>query len=371
MTPSRKNWITAALLGLVSSSYSTLVSQLAAARLGRDAAVDWMTVAAIPGGDAFLQASPSLSAIATGIGFHQWADFSWAVFFFGVLGRWTSGLGPATLALVALPWAVATSALEWLLLVPVFPFAQPIFTLQQPYWIGFLVHLASAMVYPLFPFLRTWIFHRGGHVTGLSFIRIWSTGLASALALCAVLALMGATGHELPWIGRDRDGDKTFIRHMATHHQQGIELARIATLKARDEHLRALARLMEASQSAENAIFQQWWRSWFEEPMPVCSSDERASMPGFLTAEQIEQLRRNDRADFDQQFIKAMTYHHAGAVRMADDELRGTGDVRLKLMAHAIRHEQQGEIVLMNGVNGWPAVRQAIANSFADNINAR
>jgi hypothetical protein len=36
-----------ALLGLISSSYSTL-SQFAAARVGRDAAIDWMSVAAIP-----------------------------------------------------------------------------------------------------------------------------------------------------------------------------------------------------------------------------------------------------------------------------------------------------------------------------------
>jgi hypothetical protein len=45
------------------------------------------------------------------------------------------------LALVAIPWAVFTSAFEWFVLVPLFPFWQPIFTLQH--WIGFLVHLDS------------------------------------------------------------------------------------------------------------------------------------------------------------------------------------------------------------------------------------
>ncbi len=42
-----------------------------------------------------------------------------------------------------------TSALEWFLLVPLFPFWQPIFTLQQPYWIGFLVHLSFASITPV------------------------------------------------------------------------------------------------------------------------------------------------------------------------------------------------------------------------------
>jgi len=40
MSPPQPNWIAAAQLGLVSSTFSTLVSQLAAARIGRDAPVD-------------------------------------------------------------------------------------------------------------------------------------------------------------------------------------------------------------------------------------------------------------------------------------------------------------------------------------------
>jgi hypothetical protein len=52
--------------------------------------------------------------------------------------------------LAAVPCAILTSAFEWFILVPLFPFWQPIFTLQQPYWIGFLVHLSPASMYPLF-----------------------------------------------------------------------------------------------------------------------------------------------------------------------------------------------------------------------------
>src|SRR3954470_2383739 len=145
-----QRWCAAAYLGLISSTFSTVVSQLSAARIGRDALVDWMSVAAIPTRDWALAAEPSVGSVAIGIAFHQWADFSWALVFFGVFGRWTSGLSPGAIAVVALPWAGLTSALEWFFLVPVFPFAQPIFTLQQPYWIGLLVHCSSAVVYPVF-----------------------------------------------------------------------------------------------------------------------------------------------------------------------------------------------------------------------------
>ena len=55
---------------------------------------------------------------------------------------------------------------------------------------------------------------------------------------------------------------------------------------------------------------------------------------------------------------------------MADAEWHGTGDIRLRVMAHAIRHAQQGEIALMHGVSGFAAVRTALRNMLADSVNA-
>jgi uncharacterized protein (DUF305 family) len=156
------------------------------------------------------------------------------------------------------------------------------------------------------------------------------------------------------------------MRQMRTHHEQGIELASIAAERAADPHLRALARLMVASQTAENRIFEAWWQTWFKEPMVLCSAAERAEMPGLLTAERVIQLRQLQPASFDDLFVQLMIFHHAGAVAMADKAFRGSGDLRLRVMAHAIRHEQQGEIALMEGASGLAAVRQAAQNMLAD-----
>jgi hypothetical protein len=49
------NWPARIVLGAISSTYSTLISRIAAARIGRDAAVEWMSVAAIPARDRVLQ----------------------------------------------------------------------------------------------------------------------------------------------------------------------------------------------------------------------------------------------------------------------------------------------------------------------------
>jgi uncharacterized protein (DUF305 family) len=366
--PLSERWRAAIYLGLISSTFSTIVSQLSAARIGRDAAVDWMSVAAIPARDWALSSEPSTAAIAIGIAFHQWADFSWALFFFGIFGRWTARLHPVNLAFAAVPWAVFTSAFEWFVLVPLFPFWQPIFTLQQPYWIGFLVHLSSASMYPLYAWLRGDAAGRQPFA-GRGFLCVWAAGAIAGIVALEALALFAVHDRELPWLGVDPEIDQTFMRHMSTHHQQGIEVASMAAKKAASPHLQSLAKLMAASQNGEKQILDNWWGSWFSFPMQICSAEERATMPGLLGATQIEQLRVAPSTNFDALFVKLMTMHHAGAVKMADDELRNGSDPRLRVMAQAIRHEQQGEIALMNCTGGGYAVLLAVRNMFADNVN--
>ncbi|WP_398471135.1 DUF305 domain-containing protein [Tardiphaga sp.] len=364
----RRDLYPAVVLGLISSSFSTAVSQLAAGRLGRDASVDWMTVASIPFGNDILTAEPTGSAIAAGIAFHQWADFSWALFFFVAMRRWTAPLDAAALAGLTLPWALATSFLEWACLVPLFPFRQPIFPLQQPYWIGFLVHLSSAAIYPLYPALRTWLVHRRSPSGRVS--------LAIAAAICVLMGLAAADLYarhrgEVRWIGGDSDGepDRTFLRHMHAHHQQGIQLAGLGIERAQSDHLRQVANLMVASQAGEVRVFERWWRSWFGASIESCGSSERAEMPGYLSDDELAKVAEADDAGFDSAFIEAMTIHHKGAVRMADRQLGEGRDIRLRALAHAIRHEQQGEIALMRGLSGSRAVHAALRFMAADVVN--
>jgi uncharacterized protein (DUF305 family) len=358
------NWRAAALLGLISSTFSTLVSQFMAARIGRDAVVDWMVVATIPLREGVLQIEPSWPVIAAGVLFHQWADFSWVIVFFGLLGRWTAHLKPGALLLIALPWAILTSASEWFFLVPLLPFWQPIFTLDQPYWVGLLVHAASASMYPLFPWLRDWLAGRRPS-PHRRFAAVWSSLAATGLLALGLLAYLGWQERELPWMGNNLAYDQSYMRRMTAHHEQGIQLALLATDKAQDSDLRALARLIAANQKGEIAVFRQWWRSWFAGELLPFSPEDHATMPGMIPAEQIEILTRTEGSQFDPLFVSLMTAHHTGAITMADEVVRSDADLRLKLMAHAIRHSQQGEIELMHSSEGIAAVRSATLSLIA------
>jgi uncharacterized protein (DUF305 family) len=223
-------------------------------------------------------------------------------------------------------------------------------------------------MYPLFAWLRRSASARKAF-EGKTFLRVWSLGAICGIILLEVAALLAAYDRELPWAGRDPSVDRTFIRHMSTHHEQGILLASIAAERAGDPHLRALSNLMAASQKGEAKILARWWASWFVEPMQICSAQERASMAGLLDMTDVAKLRSTEASSFDRLFVDLMTKHHKGAVAMADSQLRDGSDPRLRIMAHAIRHEQQGEIALMHGVNGEPAVSLAFRNMFADNVN--
>ena len=87
-------------------------------------------------------------------------------------------------------------------------------------------------------------------------------------------------------------------------------------------------------------------------------------MPGMLSVRQMESLRGTSGEAFDPLFIGLMTAHHQGAVLMADEAMREAGDIRLRLMAHATRHAQRGEIELMHGSQGFAAVKSATLSLF-------
>ena len=66
---------------------------------------------------------------------------------------------------------------------------------------------------------------------------------------------------------------------------------------------------------------------------------DRRGVAGVATLEILalfEQLRTARIADLDALFAKLMTIQRVGAVKMADEEIRGGSDIRLRVMAHGI-----------------------------------
>jgi uncharacterized protein (DUF305 family) len=340
------DWRAAVLLGLLTSTFSTIAVTLGSARVGRDITVDWMMVGTVLLRDSGLQAEPGWRELGAGILVHMAADFFWAVVFFGLLGRWTRRLSPWALLLIALVWALPTSAVEYFL---VLPWLQPLMVMQQPYWPGLGVHLIASSLYPLYPWLRDRLAGRSSPWAG--FARVWGSLAGAGLVVLAVLAFLGSRDREIPWLPLLGPGDQTFdrrfLRMMTAHHDAGVTMARQAVAQAADPELRSLTRLMIVDQSGEIAIMGQWWRSWFTPEMPPLSPDEHAAMPGMPSPGEGAQLGATRPSGFDRLFIAVMSRHHAGAITMADKALATATDPRVRLIADSIQHAQRNQIAIM------------------------
>lgn len=329
-------------MGMLAGTYSTLLVTMGAPLIGRAPGVDWMQVGLVLLRDSGAVAEPGLREIAAGLLVHQSADLLWALVFFGLLRRWTRDLGVLALALVAAPWAVLTSALEYYLWLPRL---QPLLPMQIPYWTALGVHLTSAAVYPLYPYLRQRV--TGEPVrSGRAALKFSSLPGALLIAMAAV-TWVRAAGIEprMPGI-RGRSFDLQFIARMAEHHKSGIVMARMAEQRSSQPRLRAVARLIIAQQGSEVELLRKWHRAWTGEDRSPAQAE--LSGMGMPTTSQLIDLNGREGAAFDQAFCTLMIRHHEGAAAMAHEASGRAAEPRVRLMAESIRHSQQQQVVVMH-----------------------
>lgn len=146
--------------------------------------------------------------------------------------------------------------------------------------------------------------------------------------------------------------DVGFLQDMATHHDQGIGVARLAAAYGEDPTVRSYAREIIAAQSYELGLMTQrlasWGYSredrsdeamaWMGMPVPV------DRMPGLLTAEQLDQVDAARGAELDALFLELMAEHHRGGLHMAAEAAQDADDEGVRELAARIEHAQAGEI---------------------------
>jgi uncharacterized protein (DUF305 family) len=280
---------------------------------------------------------------------HQSADLAWAIAFFALGRRWTLDLSPQAVAVIALPWAVLTSAIEYYLLLPRL---QPLVPLQVPYWTALMVHVTSAATYPLFPWIRSRVAAapdaRAAH---------WAKATAVVLGLIVVplaaIEVAGGTAREPTWPfgdARSREFDRRFMQHMVTHHDAGIEMARLVREKEIGPEMATLAQLIVAEQTREASLLRDWWGSWFDEMMQPLPPQESAGIRGMPSDEDLRRLRAAIGEEAERHFLALMGAHHRGAVIMADEAEARATDPRLRTFAYSVRHAQSGQIRWMAGL---------------------
>jgi uncharacterized protein (DUF305 family) len=154
-----------------------------------------------------------------------------------------------------------------------------------------------------------------------------------------------------------------FMRGMIMHHSQAVEMTALISSHTENKDLRSLGARISSSQSDEIKFMRRWLASR-REPVSMAmpgmrdlnmshhdmSGHPMALMPGMLTPEQMEALRKAKDTEFDHLFLTGMIQHHNGALTMVKDlfDTAGAGqDAELFNFATDADNTQRAEIRIM------------------------
>src|SRR5262252_7772568 len=172
--------------------------------------------------------------------------------------------------------------------------------------------------------------------------------------------------------------DVVFMQGMIVHHAQAVEMTAMISAHTQNKDVRSLGARINSSQLDEIKFMKRWLAGRGESiSKPVremqgmdmahgpsshgtVSQDKdgmphetMAMMPGMLTPQQMEALRRAKGAEFDRLFLVGMIQHHNGALTMVKDlfNTAGTGqDAEVFDFATDADNAQRAEIRIMENM---------------------
>ncbi|HEX5435305.1 MAG TPA: DUF305 domain-containing protein, partial [Candidatus Angelobacter sp.] len=187
-------------------------------------------------------------------------------------------------------------------------------------------------------------------------------------AAAAVVVQPGAPGQPsktLPASTRanlppESQADVEFMQGMIVHHAQAVEMTALIPSHTENKDLRLLGARISTSQSDEMKFMKRWLAargqpiSLSMKGMPGMKMQGHTMlMPGMLTPEQMQALRKAKGAEFDRLFLKGMIQHHEGALMMVKDLFDSAGagqDAELFNFATDVDTGQRAEIRIMQSM---------------------
>jgi uncharacterized protein (DUF305 family) len=202
--------------------------------------------------------------------------------------------------------------------------------------------------------------------TGLFSFATWAQQTDPAKPVVVQPGAPGKPSRTLPPSTRARlpprsQADVEFMQGMIMHHSQAVEMTALIPSHTENKDLRLLGARISSSQSDEIKFMQRWLAARGERvskatpgmPGMGMSRQPMALMPGMLTPERMEALRKAKGAEFDYLFLTGMIQHHNGALTMVKDlfDTAGAGqDAELFNFATDADNTQRAEIRIMQGM---------------------
>ncbi|MEV1079176.1 DUF305 domain-containing protein [Streptomyces sp. NPDC050211] len=162
------------------------------------------------------------------------------------------------------------------------------------------------------------------------------------------------TAGDTPAPGAFNDADVMFAQMMIPHHEQALEMSKLADGRASDAEIKTLAADIEKAQDPEIQTMKSWLKAWgkpesAEESMPGMDHgsggmDHGSGTSGMMSEEDMQKLEAAKGAEFDRMFAEMMIEHHQGAITMAEDEQKNGRDAASKKLAADVVKTQSAEV---------------------------
>ena len=155
------------------------------------------------------------------------------------------------------------------------------------------------------------------------------------------------------------------MQDMIMHHAQAVEMTALIESHTTNKNVRTLGARISRSQSDEIKFMKRWLTTRGQPVSPstpkmdmstmpnmpgMDMSNHQMLMPGMLTPNQMDALRKAKGQEFDHLFLTGMIQHHTGALVMVKDlfDSAGTGqDAELFNFVTDVDTGQRAEIRIM------------------------
>jgi uncharacterized protein (DUF305 family) len=137
--------------------------------------------------------------------------------------------------------------------------------------------------------------------------------------------------------------DIMFLQMMIPHHQQAVDISKLAMEKSKDAELLALAKKIAADQASEIMTMKAWLKDAGATTDMGHSMD---GMGGMLNDAELSALKVESGSKFDILWLKGMTGHHDGAIHMTT-MIRDASNPDIKAFGEKVIADQSTQIEQM------------------------
>jgi len=147
--------------------------------------------------------------------------------------------------------------------------------------------------------------------------------------------------------------DVGFAQDMKVHHAQAVAMSAAVHERSSDPEVVALALDILTTQQAQIGMMSAWLEQWGQtqaasRPTMAWMGDGHSGpMPGMASSDELASLQTLPDGELEEQFLRLMVRHHAGALPMASLAVEDASHDPLVRLAGTMLTGQQSEIDVM------------------------